>query len=101
MVNLLKNQTIRLISAILSFFAISSIVAHSFVFIILYANTQEEPLETIPFSLIGQGLWCGGTAIVSSATLFAFVNAREKVKSFFNVCCKNYGILVKIFGIFF
>lgn len=89
MVNLLKNQTIRLISAILSFFAISSIVAHSFVFIILYANTQEEPLGTIPFSLIGQGLWCGGTAIVSSATLFAFVNAREKVKRFFKNVLQN------------
>ena len=96
MVNLLKNQTIRLISAILSFFAISSIVAHSFVFIILYANTQEEPLETIPFSLIGQGLWCGGTAIVSSATLFAFVNAREKVKN----TAKFTAFYVKLFGIF-
>ena len=80
MVNLLENKTIRLISAILSFFAISSIVAHSFVFIILYANAQEEPLGKIPFAVIGQGLWCGGSAIVSSATLFTYVNAREKVR---------------------
>ena len=38
---------------------------------------------------------------MSSATLFAFVNAREKVKSFLNVCCKIYGILFKIIRDFF
>ena len=80
MVNLLSNTTLRMMAALMSFFAISSVIAHSFVFIIIFANSEEEPMGLIPYSIMGQGLWCGGTTIITCAVLFSYVQSRQKVR---------------------
>ena len=78
MVNLLSDTTLRIMAALMSFFAVSSVISHSFIFIILFANSTEEPLGLIPYSIMGQGLWCGGTSIITCAVLFTYVQSRQK-----------------------
>ena len=78
MVNLLSNTNLRFLTSLLSIFAIAAVLCHCFVFIILFSNIgiSAQISEELPYSMIGQGIWSGGIALVTACILFTFIACR-------------------------
>ena len=75
MVQLLTSGQLRIISGILCFMSIGTIVAHVLVFILLMSNMESM---AVPFSLMGQGVWTGSLTIGTASLLLAYANAKSK-----------------------
>ena len=76
--NLLSNSSLRFLTSLLALFAIAAVLSHCFVFIILFSNIgiSAQISEELPYSMIGQGIWSGGIALVTSCILFTFIACR-------------------------
>ena len=75
MVHLLSVSQLRILSGVLCFISIGAIVAHALVFILLMSHMDAM---TVPYSLMGQGVWTGSVTIGTATLLLSYSNAKSK-----------------------
>ena len=66
---------LRILSGVLCFISIGAIVAHALVFILLMSHMDAM---TVPYSLMGQGVWTGSVTIGTATLLLSYSNAKSK-----------------------
>ena len=75
MVHLLSISQLRILSGVLCFISIGAIVAHALIFILLMSHMDAM---TVPYSLMGQGVWTGSITIGTATLLLSYSNAKSK-----------------------